>query len=174
MVQQFLLLACVLAWLCCCVTSSFALEPGFKQSFRAALKDIAAKKPAYVKGEASDVKKGLDCSGYIYLAAKWAGIPGLGRTTAARMAEGLNGWLGSQVLLMQATDCDLPFWTWKTNPLRVNGHVGAFLTGEPKEKQGRDGLSIAHASPRGVVIVPFRYTFVDDLSLIRRLSIGGY
>lgn len=173
MVPRFLLLLCACLWLCSCATSD-ALEPGLKQSFKTALKDIAAKKPVYLKGGASDIKKGLDCSGYIYLAGKWAGIPELKRSTAARMAQGFDGWLGSQVLLMQATDCDLPFWTWKTNPLRVNGHVGAFLTGEPKERRGRNGLSIAHASPRGVVIVPFKYTFLDDLSLIRRLSIGGY
>lgn len=140
---------------------------------RLKLKEIADKKPAYVRGGATDPSKGLDCSGYLYLAGKWGGVPGLTRSQSHRMAEGLDGWTSDVVPFFSiAESVDLAFWTWKKTPWKVNGHVGAFLRGEQLDKQGEDGLSVAHAGTRGVVIVPFRGVFVDDLSVIRRLNIG--
>ena len=137
------------------------------------LKDIAAKKPVYVKGGATDPSKGLDCSGYLYLAAKWAGIPGPRRTTSFNMSQGIDGWSSDVIpFFTMAQDVDIAFWTWAKTPWKINSHTGTFLRGEPKEKQGDDGLSVAHAGSRGVAIVPFRGVFVNDLSLIRRLNIG--
>lgn len=137
------------------------------------IKDLAARKPVYLKGGATDPSKGLDCSGSLDLARKWAGIAGPKRTTAFRMSQGLDGWTSNIVPFATMTqDCDLSFWTWKKSPLRINGHVGAFLRGEDAPLQGLDGLSIAHAGSKGFAIVPFWGVFVRDLSLIRRLNIG--
>lgn len=149
------------------------MDSGLRESFRLKLKEIADKKPAYVRGGASDPSKGLDCSGYLFLAAKWAGIMGPRRTTSYLMSMGLDGWSSDMIpLFSMAQSTDLTFWTWKKTPHKINSHTGAFLKNEPKHLQGLEGLSIAHAGSRGVVIVPFRGAFLDDLSVIRRLNIG--
>jgi hypothetical protein len=133
------------------------------------IEDIAAAHPKYLWGGASNLKKGLDCSGSMYLAAKWAGIVGPRRTRSCRMAQGLDGWTSDPVLMTMATDCDLTFFTWENTPWKVNSHTGALLTGEPQGGRGVEGLALAHAGSKGFGIVPFRGVFVRDLSIIRRL-----
>jgi cell wall-associated NlpC family hydrolase len=139
-----------------------ALPPDWASSFSYQLKRIAAKSPRYVWG-GIDAEKGLDCSGYVWLAAKWAAIPGIQRTTALRMSQGRDGWTGREVRHTEATETDLLFWTWKDGRQRPFGHVGV-LMGEREA---------AHASERrGVVITPLLGSLVRDLVMIRRLTIG--
>lgn len=157
---------CLLLVLFFVTSDLFALSDGYKRCLKRELTFIIAKHPRYAWGGASDLERGLDCSGYLFLAAKWAAIPGVKRTTAYRMSLGLDGWAGREVLPGEADECDLPFWTWRTNPVRVNGHVGAFL-------KDRGQLKVTHASTRnGVVLVPWQGVFRRDLSVVRRLTIG--
>lgn len=123
--------------------------------------------------------KGLDCSGFaawamedeVNRAAREAGIPGVRRTTSARMARGLDGWAGvdhpgdnADSWLLNAAEGDLA-WTFSDY-----GHVGGLLcdpaTGAP---------GYAHASPtRGVVRDDIKATGwpIKDFSKVRRLTIG--
>ncbi len=126
---------------------------------------IIRRHPQYLRGGASNLEKGLDCSGYVYLAAKWAGIPGISRTTAFRMSRGFGGWSGRDITLSDADECALLFWTFtETQPF---GHVGALL----RSSQGRN--QAAHASARkGVVLRPLAGSLTQNLSKVRRLTIG--
>lgn len=134
------------------------------RSFKRQLSFIIAKHPSYSWGGA-DLKSGVDCSGYLYLAAKWAAIPGITRTTSARMAQGLGGWLSKDTHVNSAASCDLIFWTFK--PQRPWGHVGAFMDGPDNT------LLVTHASvSRGVVLEKLRGALATSKSLVRRLTIG--
>jgi cell wall-associated NlpC family hydrolase len=142
------------------------MGPGVTASFERELYAIADLKPAYLWGGYQDTNKGLDCSGYIYLAARWAAIPGLHRTTAIRMAKGLDGWDGTTLKSISNADRgDLVFWTWKGSR-RKCGHVGAVVLGR---KSGL--LEAAHASSgrNSVVVVPFRGGLLTDIDIFRRL-----
>jgi len=164
-----LLWALLSLWASCFATfDAAALDDAYQRAFARELRFIIGKHPKYLWGGAQDLTKGLDCSGYVYLAGKWAGIPGITRTTAYRMSLGLNGWIGADILPEQARDCDLCFWTRKSSPVRINGHVGVFLT-----NQGE--LQVSHASSsKGVVLAPMRGALWSDLSKARRLTIGDY
>lgn len=152
-------------------STSEALSPELQASFKRHLDNIIRMKPRYVWGGAESEEKGIDCSGYLFLAAKRAAIPGIKRTTAIEMARGRGGWAGVDILpdelFSNVEECDLPFWTWHDKPWRPYGHVGAFLMGE------NGLLQVTHASlKRGVVLVPFEGPLVRDLAKIRRLTIG--
>ena len=142
-----------------------ALAPNYKRSFERQLKFIIARHPKYLWGGADDLDKGLDCSGYVYLAARWAAIPGVTRTTSLRMSLGFGGWRGIDIDFKDADALDLPFWTFKAK--RPCGHVGVFL----RDKTGMP--AVTHASPRrGVVLDQMRGRLLKDLARIRRLTIG--
>jgi hypothetical protein len=142
-----------------------ALTENLRESVRDQLNFIIAKHPKYTWGGAEDLDRGLDCSGYIFLACKWAGVPGITRTTSLRMAMGLGGWIGKDIDPESAEDCDLVFWTFRED--RPDGHVGAFLT----DHHGR--LKITHASAtRGVVLETPRGALATNLTKVRRLTIG--
>lgn len=114
---------------------------------------LAKQNPPYSRGK-------YDCSGTVYLAAKWAGILGVQRTTSANMAKGLNGWQSKEVPIAEALSPDLMFWTFK--PDRVDGHVGVVIA-----------PGVAHASEkRGFGIYPLRGEMITDISRVRRLTIG--
>lgn len=143
------------------------LSKALSASFERELCAIAMLKPEYVWGGYQDPNRGLDCSGYIYLAAKWAAIPGPKRTTANRMARGLDGWDGKTIRPIRDADRgDLVFWTWKGSS-RKYGHVGAVVLGR---KSGL--LEAAHASSghKSVVVVPFRGALLTDIEFFRRLK----
>lgn len=126
---------------------------------------IIAKHPQYTWGGAESLAQGLDCSGYIFLAGKWAGIPGITRTTALRMSLGLGGWHGRDIDLSDADECDLSFWTFYED--RQNGHVGALVRGPDGE------MHVTHASSRrGVVLDDFDGVLLQKLTKLRRLTIG--
>jgi cell wall-associated NlpC family hydrolase len=142
-----------------------ALCDHYKISLKRQLHFIISKHPEYTWGGAEDLEKGLDCSGYIYLACKWAGIPGVTRTTSYRMALGLGGWVGEDIDADESDECDLPFWTFKEG--RPFGHVGAFL------RYMDGGLRAAHASTRrGVVLQELNGSLLRNLTKVRRLTIG--
>jgi hypothetical protein len=144
---------------------AWALGPSYKRSLKRQLTFIIAKHPKYTWGGAESLDQGLDCSGYIFLACKWAGIPGITRTTALHMSLGLGGWQGKDIGLSEADDCDLPFWTFKAH--RQNGHVGALVRGMDDE------IQVTHASSsRGVVLDDLQGVLVQKLTKLRRLTIG--
>jgi hypothetical protein len=144
---------------------AWGLAEQYKKSLKDRLLIIIDKHPKYARGGFADPDQGLDCSGYVYLAAKWAGIPGISRTTSHRMAQGFGGWSGYDVDPNAADECDLLFWTFTPN--RPLGHVGVLLFDE-------DGLaSAAHASARrGVTLRPVCGPLLQNLIKVRRLTIG--
>ncbi len=144
---------------------AWGLGPEYKESLKRQLTFIIAKHPQYTWGGAESLEQGLDCSGYLFLACKWAGIPGITRTTAWRMSLGLGGWHGKDIHLDDADECDLTFWTF--NEQRQNGHVGAVV-------RGLDGeIHVTHASSRrGVVLDDLDGVLVQRLTKLRRLTIG--
>lgn len=159
------LLSFWLSVLCCAGHDAWCLSEHYKKSLKNQLLFIVRKHPKYLKGGASDLQQGLDCSGYVYLAARWAGIPGITRTTAFRMSQGFGGWSGKDINLSHAHECDLLFWTFhKSQPF---GHVGVLLRGSLCRTQA------AHASARlGVVLRPLKGSLTQNLSKVRRLTIG--
>jgi cell wall-associated NlpC family hydrolase len=130
-----------------------------KIRFAIELQRIIDLAPPYKWGGTTD--EGLDCSGFVYLAAKRAGLP-VTRSTSLRMSQGFEGWGGENVKFEAAVSLDIVFWTWSG---RKNGHCGVLF-------QNQDGkLVVAHASfTKGVIVVPMVGTFIKNLSLIRRLS----
>ncbi len=142
-----------------------ALSDNYRKSLKEQLAFIIAKHPKYTWGGSEDLSIGLDCSGYLFLACKWAGVPGITRTTSLRMSQGLGGWHGVDIHPSLADECDLPFWTM--SPERPNGHVGAFL------RTKSDRLKVTHASSaRGVVLDDLHGQLATNLTKIRRLTIG--
>jgi cell wall-associated NlpC family hydrolase len=144
---------------------AWALAERYRKSVEEQYNFIICKHPKYTWGGAEDLSKGLDCSGYIFLACKWAGVPGITRTTSLKMSAGLGGWLGRDIDLQDADECDLVFWTFQEH--RPNGHVGAFI----KNSGGR--IKITHASTsRGVVMDDLKGVLATNLAKVRRLTIG--
>lgn len=142
-----------------------------KRAFEKELIVIIDKHPAYVWGGCESEEKGLDCSGYLFLAAKRAGIP-VKRTTASAMYYGQGGWDAHHVKgwLDNGDHCDLVWWTWKTKdgtakPHRPYGHVGVFLIGK---KSGL--IEVTHASgSKGVVLEPLKGSLITDMAGVKRL-----
>jgi hypothetical protein len=149
----------------CAGPESFGLSEAYKKSFKQQLSFIISKHPKYTWGGSTDLRKGIDCSGYLFLAAKWAGIPGVTRTTSQRMAMGLGGWIGRDIDFTEADECDLPFWTFRQD--RPYGHVGVFL----RHPYGMPGVTHA-SSTRGVVLRDLTGPLLRNLSKFRRLTIG--
>ena len=145
----------------------YALDGHYADSFRKNLWIIIDRHPAYSWGGSESEQKGVDCSGYLYLAAKRSGIP-VKRITAIQMRFGAGGWIGRDTDLGHAGELDLVWWTWINKPHRPHGHVGVFLIGR---KSGL--LEVTHSSSsRGVVFQELKGIFLRDISAIRRLDIG--
>lgn len=137
----------------------------YKKSVKGQCHFIIAKHPKYTWGGSKDLEQGLDCSGYIFLAFKWAGVPGVTRITSLQMSLGLGGWTGKDIDRENADECDLVFWTFQEH--RPNGHVGAFV------KDVNAKLKITHASTsRGVVLEDLHGVLATNLTKVRRLTIG--
>lgn len=149
-------------------TVSEALSPKYELALKQNLWIIISKHPKYTWGGAESELKGVDCSGYLYLAAKRSGIP-VHRTTAIQMEAGLAGWTGKKVTLDDANELDIIWWTWKTSPQRRHGHVGFFLV----NNRGSKLLEVTHSSSsKGVIIQQLRGTLLRDISSIKRLTVG--
>lgn len=137
----------------------------YQSSFKRQLNFLVSKNPRYTWGGSTNIAGGLDCSGYLYLAAKWAGVPDVTRTTAYRMSQGFGGWTSRPVSIETAQECDLVFWTFSAT--RPHGHVGALMRITPGER------FVTHASSkRGVIAEPLSRPLTEALSGVRRLTIG--
>jgi hypothetical protein len=143
------------------------MPPEWEASFRSQLQRIIDRQPQYVRGGSESEEKGLDCSGFIFLAAKRAGIP-VSRTTALNMSRGLAGWRGVDIELRDAGELDIVWWTWLDKPQRPFGHVGVLW-------RGKDNFpAVAHASQTigRVTVGQMKGKFLRDLAKVRRLTIG--
>ena len=149
------------------VVPSYGLNSEYQESLEKELRYIIMKKPIYVWGGCESEKKGLDCSGYIYLASRRAGLP-VKRTTAINMEMGLGGWKNKPQTYEEADPMDIVWWTWKGST-RKHGHVGVFILG-PKSRL----LEVTHASQthKGVIIEPVEGSLVTDISSVKKLTIG--
>jgi hypothetical protein len=130
-------------------------------AFERELQNIIDKKPAYVWGGSESEEKGLDCSGYIFLAARRSGL-NVNRTTAFRMAQGDSGWKGMTLSSVDKDHLDLIFWTFTSE--RPHGHVGAVWE-HPKQATHASG------SKGCVVVAPIQGPLEKNISRIRRLEL---
>ena len=159
-----LIIACVMSLIS---LNCNALDGHYAESFRKNLWLIIDRHPHYSWGGSESEQKGVDRSGYLYLAAKRSGIP-VKRVTAIQMRAGNGGWTGKDINLERAVELDIVFWTWKESPNRPHGHVGAFITGRQS-----DLLEVTHSSSsRGVVVQELKGQLLRDISTIRKLDIG--
>ena len=139
-----------------------------RQSFERELKAIIRSKPIYVWGGCESESKGLDCSGYIFLAAKRSGLL-VKRVTAFEMEAGRGGWDCVNIgKLRDADDCDLVWWTWRDKPNRPHGHVGAFILGF---KSGLLEVTHASSAQKHVVCEPLKGKLETEISSIKRLRV---
>ena len=150
------------------VSNVSALSPQYETTLKQNLWIIIDKHPRYAWGGSEAEEKGIDCSGYLFLAAKRSGLP-VKRETAIRMESGLGNWTAKKVSLDEANELDIVWWTWLTSPQRKNGHVGFFLV----NKKGSKLLEVTHSSSsRGVVVQQLKGSLLRDISSIKRLTIG--
>ena len=167
-VWGLIILMAIQLWLW--VGSAYPLSPEYAASWEKELQFMILKNPKYVMSDKikpdDSIEMGVDCSRYMYLTAKRAGIPVL-RTTALDMSMGHSGWSGKDIKIDDADNLDMAWWTWSGSS-RVCGHVGAFMVG-PKS-----GLvEVTHASEkRGVVLDKLVGKLVTDLVKVKRLIIG--
>jgi len=162
----FIIIVLLFLW---CIPAK-ALAPEYAASWEKELNFMILKNPKYVMSDKikpdDPIESGVDCSRYMYLTARRAGIP-ISRTTARDMATGGGGWLGKDVKSDDADHLDLSFWTW-SGSARTYGHVGAFMVGP---KSGL--LEVTHASEtRGVVLDKLKGKLLTDLTKVRRLILG--
>ncbi|MCA1961482.1 MAG: NlpC/P60 family protein [Desulfomonile sp.] len=138
-----------------------ALGREYARLFELELATLIHVQPRYVWG-GIDETTGVDCSGYVFLAARRAGMP-VRRTTSARMAEGEAGWDGAARERGHHRHLDLVFWTLK--PHRPNGHTGVVW-------RGPDRVTHASRSKGRVVVAPLVGELDRGLTKIIRLTIG--
>ena len=159
-----LIIACVMSLIS---FNCYALDGHYADSFRKNLWITIDRHPAYSWGGSESEQKGVDCSGYLYLAAKRSGIP-VRRVTAMQMRTGGGGWIGKDTDLIHAGELDLVWWTWIDKPHGPHGHVGVVLTGRQSGL-----LEVSHSSSsRGVVVHELKGMLLRDISAIRNLVIG--
>jgi hypothetical protein len=169
LVALAILILILLLFSCFYVKVSWALAPEYAVSWENELNWFILKNPKYVMDDKikpdDPIKLGVDCSRYMYLSARRAGIPVL-RTTAYGMAMGNAGWVGNTITVDEANHLDLVWWTFK--PTRQHGHVGAFFV---DSKIGL--LQTTHASEkRGVVLEQLKGVLITTISAVRHLTIG--
>ena len=147
-------------------TEVFSLQANYASSFKEQLRIIIDRHPKYYMSGYQNESQGLDCSGYLYLAAKRAALP-VRRVTAFNMRYGLGGWLGNDIPLDTAIELDLVWWTWTYRPSRGPfEHVGAFLEGQKSHL-----LEVTESGSRGVTVTPLKGVLLTDVSAVRRLSL---
>ena len=144
---------------------AYALGKIHKQQLKSQLLLIIKSHPRYVWGGTS-LQRGVDCSGYLWLAFHRAGLP-FKRTTALAMAQGQGGWVGKDITLDDADEFDVIWWTFEKD--RPHGHVGITI-----RRPGSGVPAVTHASPsRGIVVVDdIARSLLRFISKIRRLSFG--
>jgi hypothetical protein len=129
------------------------------------LKQVIAKHPRYLWGGSTDVEKGLDCSGYLFYAARRAAMP-VHRTTSLQMSRGGGCWVGRNILFRDSREMDIVWWTFSA--ARPNGHLGVAI------RHPKYGIpAVTHSSSsRGVVCDYIQGSLFRDITATRRLSIG--
>lgn len=149
---------------------AFALSDGYKWRMRSEAKFLLTGKPIiYTWGSADARGLKADCSGYMYSIAKYAGLP-IKRTTSARMALGLDGWVSVPLKLEDVDEIDLLFFTWpESAKTRPNGHVGMLL-----ESHRSNLIEVTHASASKKQVIIQQYTpyLIKNTTAIRRLTFG--
>jgi cell wall-associated NlpC family hydrolase len=140
-----------------CGSTADAWYDNWKRNFERQFDFMISKKPSYRWGGYADYRKGVDCSGYISICAKWSGLP-TKRTTSLRMSMGADGWIGQDVKWEARHHLDLVFWSFpRKNGARPrpNGHVG--IVWKPTHRwihNKGNGDLVSHASPsRNHVVV---------------------
>ena len=147
---------------CIATPESLALSATDRISVWREAQAIIDKKPRYSWGGHVTEEKGLDCSGFVYLVYRRAGIP-VGRTTSRNMRLGRSGWDGEDLGDQPFQIGDLVFWTWRERPDRPDGHVGIIMN-------NWGSVEAAHSSARrGVVQDALQGRFEEDISA--RISI---
>ncbi|HEY6019777.1 MAG TPA: NlpC/P60 family protein [Candidatus Paceibacterota bacterium] len=136
-----------------------------KTRFAMEIQRILDRSPKYVWGGSESEEKGLDCSGFLHLAARRAGLL-VSRTTARNMALGRCGWDAVDVELRDMEDTDILWWTFASKPDRINGHVGT----AHGHKDGWPAVVHASQSRGRVVQDPIKGWVLTDLTALRRLK----
>jgi hypothetical protein len=145
------------------IVSVDAIGPPYSYSIIRQYQYILAKHPRYVmdiKIKPNDpIEDGVDCSRLHYLVYKWAAVPGIQRETSSRMALGYGGWTGIDIPYEEILELDFLYFTWKSMPNRINGHVMAsFSTGV-----------IQSSTKRGVVLDPWTGSLKNSITRLRRV-----
>lgn len=179
-------LCCFLLLLCCSFSSptpeAWALASPYARAMEREARWVIAQHPRYLYG-GNKLDKGIDCSYFVYLVCKRAGIIGLQRLSADDIYHAQDGWKNITINIKDAEQLDMLFWIWqkkggkpyelteslkllKTKAKRID-HMGLVLTG----KSGL--LEVGHmSSSKGGIITPFRGTLERDCVGVRRLTIG--
>jgi hypothetical protein len=144
---------------------AYGLGEQYANSFKKNIQTIINAHPKYVWGGSESEAKGVDCSGYIYLAAKRSGMP-VSRTTARNMRHGLGGWTGNNILFNSAEELDIVWWTFTS--ARSDGHIGILW----QDRNGFPAVTHASSSSGGVVVGYIQGSLFRDISALRRLTIG--
>jgi hypothetical protein len=158
-------MALILCFLLLIPVEGLTLGVNYEYALEKQLRLIIAKHPRYVWGGAESEEKGLDCSGYIYLASRRAALP-VSRQTAFGMALNRGGWISAPILFRDTRELDIVWWTFSKD--RPNGHVGVLI------KHPRTCLpAVTHASSkRGVITDYLSGSLFRDISRTKRLTIG--
>jgi cell wall-associated NlpC family hydrolase len=136
-----------------------AMSPALEKAWTAELEIIISRHPHYQWGGATDEAKGLDCSGYLYLAARRAGFP-VRRTTAKKMLNGYGGWANVAVFPAERKPLDLVGWSFR----KQFDHIGLIW---------KTPYTVTHSSSRrGVVVDDLRGALVQRAESVKRLTLG--
>jgi hypothetical protein len=144
---------------------SYGFGVQYATSFKKNIQTIINGHPRYVWGGSESEAKGVDCSGYIHLAAKRSGMP-VSRTTSRNMRHGLGGWTGYDILFNSAEELDIVWWSFTS--ARPNGHIGILW----RDRSGLPAVTHSSSTQKGVVVGYLEGPLFRDITAIRRLSIG--
>ena len=148
---------------------AFGLNPEYREGMKHQLYIIIDRHPFYKWGESSEESKGLDCSGFLFLAARRTGIPVL-RRNALQMRNGEGGWTGKDTDIDHMDELDIIWWTWPGSGFtRPHGHVGILLRTRDTCK-----LWVTHScQSAGVTHQEIKGPLFRDISALRKLTIGN-
>jgi len=144
---------------------AYGLGDQYAKPFKQNIQTIINAHPRYVWGESTRESRGLDCSGYIFLGAKRAGMP-VSRTTSRNMRRGLGGWNGVDIMFHSTEELDIIWWTFTS--ARPDGHIGILW----RDRSGLPAVTHSSSTQKGVVVGYLEGALFRDISAIRRLIIG--
>jgi hypothetical protein len=144
---------------------SYGFGVQYANSFKKNIQTIINAHPRYVWGGSESEAKGVDCSGYIHLAAKRSGMP-VSRTTSRNMRHGLGGWAGYDIMFNSAEELDIVWWSFTST--RPNGHIGILW----RDKDGFPAVTHSSTSSKGVTVGYIQGSLFRDISAVRRITLG--